>query len=277
MVNEKIREVIVSNTDILSQIVERKKEEIVKAKKVVPEKFLREKGLLPQGKRSFLTAFENAGPSDVNIIAEIKRASPSKGIFSPDLNPVTTAISYEKGGAVALSVLTDKDYFKGDKDDLVKARQACALPVLRKDFLISEYQLYESAVIGADAVLLIVRILSEQQLRNYLALATELRMDALVEVHSMDDLNVAQEVGARLIGINNRNLKSFDTDIETAISMVSALDPNQIPIAASGIQAPDDIQRNLAAGIHGFLIGESLVKSPDPAAFIQTLIAAGKP
>jgi len=262
--------------DILSQIVKRKKEEIIEAKKVLPEKSLRKEAILKKERRSFLSVFEKPQSTDVNIIAEIKRASPSKGIFSPNLDPVTKARAYEQGGAVALSVLTDSDFFKGSSQDLKAARQATNLPVLRKDFLISTYQIYESAAIGADAVLLIVRILTEQQLKDYLDLAEELNMDALVEVHSMEDLAIATRVGARLIGINNRNLKSFETHIGTAISMVSALEPFQIPVAASGIQSPEDIMKNLDAGIHNFLIGESLVKAKDPIVFIRSLREAGR-
>lgn len=264
-----------STKDILSQIVEHKKKEIAEARNAVPEDQLREQAGVSREKRPFFDILARPGPSGVNIIAEIKRASPSKGIFSPDLDPVTTAAAYEQGGAAALSVLTDMHYFKGSRKDLEKARGATGLPVLRKDFLISAYQLYEAAVMGADAVLLIVRILSEQQLKDYLSLAGELNLDVLVEIHSPDDLDAATRSGARLIGINNRNLRSFDTNIQTAISMVSALSADQIPVAASGIRTPEDIKRNLDSGIHNFLIGESLVKAPDTVALIKSLLAAG--
>jgi len=257
--------------DILSLIVKRKKEEVIESKKIIPEKVIRENALLSSKRRPFIPVFENPGKSQVNIIAEIKRASPSKGIFCPNLDPAATAAAYEQGGAVAISVLTDKDFFKGSPGDLQIAKKLTTLPVLRKDFMISSYQLYESAVLGADAVLLIVRILSEQQLKDYLDIARTLNMDALVEIHSMDDLAIASKTGARLIGINNRNLKSFDTHIGTAISMVSALEPFQIPVAASGIQSPEDIRKNLDAGIHNFLIGESLVRAPDSTEYLKTL------
>jgi indole-3-glycerol phosphate synthase len=262
--------------DILSQIVKRKKEEILAAQKVLPESSLRMNAFQKKERRPFASVFEKPEPTSVNIIAEIKRASPSKGVFNLNLDPVITASAYEQGGAVALSVLTDSDFFKGSPQDLKSARQATGLPVLRKDFLISAYQIYESAAMGADAVLLIVRILAEHQLKDFLKLTKELHMDALVEVHSMEDLEIAGRVEARLIGINNRNLKSFETHIDTAISMVSALEPFQIPVAASGIQSPEDIRRNLDAGIHSFLIGESLVKAKDPKAFIRSLIKAAR-
>jgi len=262
--------------DILSEIVEHKKVEVKAARETLPENHLREEALLPRGNRPFYSRLARPGSSGVNIIAEIKRASPSKGILNADLDPAIMARAYEEGGATALSVLTDRKYFMGSPEDLTVARKATVLPVLRKDFLITSYQLYESAVLGADAVLLIVRILSERQLNDYLALAEELNLDALVEIHSMDDLQIAARTGAQLIGINNRNLRSFETNIETAISMVSALRPSQVPVAASGIRKPADIERNLESGIHNFLIGESLVRAPDPGAFIESLLSAAE-
>jgi len=262
--------------DILAEIVEHKKEEVARAKRILPESRLKSKATLERGPRHFFRRLASPGPTGVNIIAEVKRASPSKGVFSRSLEADDMARVYESGGAAALSILTDEKYFLGSADDLKAARQATSLPVLRKDFLISSYQLYESACLGADAVLLIVRILAESQLADYLELAKELRMDALVEVHSLDDLAIAQKAGARLIGINNRNLRSFDTSIDTAIQMVPQLMPGQVPVAASGIKSPADIDRNLKAKIHNFLIGESLVKAPDTQAFMKRLLSAGK-
>lgn len=207
-----------------------------------------------------------------NIIAEIKRASPSKGVICPDLNPARYASQYEQGGAAALSVLTDTPYFQGSFEDFKAAREAAGLPMIRKDFLISSYQIYESSVLEADAVLLIVRILSAEQLRDYLSLCAELELDALVEVHSEEDIEAASRAGAKLIGINNRNLSSFETNIETAINMVSLLEPGQIPVAESGIRGPEDVQKLRQAGIRNFLIGESLVRASDPRAFLKSLI-----
>ena len=212
------------------------------------------------------------GPAGVNIIAEIKRSSPSKGPICPDLDPSALAEEYEQGGAAALSVLTDRPYFQGSPEDLKKARAATSLPVLRKDFLISSYQLYESSVLGADAVLLIARILSREQIRDYLDICKELNMDALVEIHSEEDLEAATVSGAKLIGINNRNLKTFETDIQTAIRLASLLEPDQIPVAASGIKSREDIEKNMRFGIRNFLIGESLVRSENPRVFLETLM-----
>ena len=257
--------------DILSKIVEDKKQEIAAAKQHIPESFLREKAFAPRKRRPFLKKLEHPGPFGVNIIAEIKRASPSKGDICPNLNPAVYADEYEKGGAAALSVLTDQPYFKGGPEDLKIARETTTLPVLRKDFLISAYQIFESAVMKADAVLLIVRILDQEQLKDYLSLCNELKMDALVEVHSEADIEKAGLAGARLIGINNRNLQSFETDIEIAIRMKSLLNNDQIAIAASGIRTRKDIEKIKDSEIWNFLIGESLVRAEHPRDFLESL------
>lgn len=259
-------------TDFLSKIVSQKKVDVAASRKRLPEKQLREQALLPRDRRPFIQRLAQPGPSGVNIIAEIKRASPSKGLICPDLDPSALAGEYERGGAAALSVLTDRPYFQGSFDDLKSARAATSLPVLRKDFLISSYQLYESSVMGADAVLLIARILSREQIRDYLDICKELDMDVLVEIHSEEDLEAATVSGARLIGINNRNLKTFETDIATAIRLASLLEPDQIPVAASGIQNREDIKKNMAFGIWNFLIGESLVRSDNPQIFLESLM-----
>ncbi|MFW6080501.1 MAG: indole-3-glycerol phosphate synthase TrpC, partial [Desulfosalsimonas sp.] len=210
--------------------------------------------------------------SRVHVIAEIKRASPSKGDIRRDLDPALLAAAYEQGGASALSVLTDNAFFKGSLDDMVAAKNSSNLPVLRKDFIISEYQVYEAAARGADAVLLIVRILSGHQLSDLMALCAELSLDALVEVHTQDDLETAIQSGAGLIGINNRNLASFETDLSTATGMAASLGPEQIAVAASGISSRKDIEKILAAGISRFLVGESLVRSNRPEALLKKLI-----
>ncbi len=261
--------------DFLKLIVEHKKQEVAEAEKKLPENELRAKAETPAARRPFIKKLQEPGPAGVNIIAEVKRASPSKGSICPELDPAVLAGEYEAGGAAAVSVLTEQKYFKGSIDDLKKARQATSLPVLRKDFLITPYQVYESAVIGADAILLIVRILSKTQLKDLLGLSKELGLDALVEINSEDEVEAASESGARLIGINNRNLKSFETDIKTAMRLKSLLAPDQIAVAASGISARNDIEKNLEFGIHNFLIGESLVRAEDTKAFLRSLIEPG--
>jgi indole-3-glycerol phosphate synthase len=263
--------------DFLQIIVEDKKQEIAAAKHRFPEHVLREKARVPRKKRPFLQKLAQPGPSGANIIAEIKRASPSKGVICPDLNPATYAMEYERGGAAALSVLTDQPHFKGSIHDLENARQSTSLPVLRKDFLISSYQIFESAVMGADAILLIVRILDPEQLKDYLDLCNELHMDALVEIHSEKDIEKATRAGAKLIGINNRNLRSFETDIHTSIRMKSLLETDQIAVAASGIRSRKDIEKLSDSGIWNFLIGESLVRAHDPGAFLKSLLSNNLP
>lgn len=263
--------------DILSQIVARKKEEIAAARRRTPLEALRDAAVGRREQRSFFEALRYPGPRGANIIAEIKRASPSKGPLRIDLDPAELARAYAAGGAAALSVLTDRDFFGGAPADLMAARRVVALPVLRKDFLIDEYQIYESSAMGADALLLICRILSTGQLANLLALTRSLGMDALVEIHTAEDLGMAREVKARLIGINNRNLATFDTDIGTAISLAAGLGPDQIPVAASGISSRRDVEANLAQGIFNFLVGESLVRAERPDAQLAVLLSGRAP
>ncbi len=250
--------------NFLEKIIEHKKEEIRRQKRKRSESSLRADAEINKIRRPFMQKLETVTPGEVHIIAEIKRASPSKGDIRPDLDPAGLAASYERGGASVVSVLTETKWFKGSIQDLQAARDTTTLPVLRKDFILSSYQIYESALISADAVLLIVRILSKSQLNDYLALCAGLGLDALVEVHSLKDIETVLLTRAKLIGINNRNLRLFNTDTETAIHLAKHLKPEQIPVAASGIQSRRDIEKNMEAGIYRFLIGESLVRSDHP-------------
>ncbi len=265
--------------DFLSTIVEHKKTEVESARAAISETDIRKQAEAQvdvREKRPFFDALKpGPGKSTVNIIAEIKRASPSKGDICPDLDPASLAGEYEKGGAAAISVLTDAKYFKGSTDDFRAARKGAGLGMLRKDFLISSYQVYESFLLGADAVLLIARILEKEEMKDYLALSSELGMDALVEIHSESDLEAANFAGATLVGINNRNLSSFETDLSNAVDLSALLSPEQVAVAASGIAGPADIERNLKAGIHNFLIGESLVRASDTVAFLKSLSKIG--
>lgn len=259
--------------DFLQTIIEQKRQEIQAARKQLPEDRIRKKAEEKiRDKRPFYDSLAGSDKDKINIIAEIKRASPSKGDIRPDLDPFQLAGQYEKGGAAAISVLTDNRFFKGSFEDFRLARQGSGLPMLRKDFLISSYQLYESVLIEADAVLLIARILSREQLRELLMLCGELNLDALVEIHNEEDLENAVEAEAKLIGINNRNLSSFDTDIHIAMQLVSKLASWQTPVAASGISGREDIDQSRQFGIRNFLIGESLVKAKDPAGLIRSLM-----
>lgn len=257
---------------ILDAILAQKHREIADLLQKTPERSLRELALRPRERRPFLQRLRQPRHSGANIIAEIKRASPSKGVLCPMLDPAALAKIYASGGAACLSVLTDRLFFQGSSEDLTAARGATELPVLRKDFLISACQIYESCILGADAVLLIARILTADRLGELLNLCDSLGMDALVEVHSESDVASAIRAGAKLVGINNRNLQTFHTDIATSMQLVSLLAPDQIPVAASGIQDRQDIDLLLHAGIFNFLIGESLVRSKDPAAALEKLM-----
>ena len=260
--------------NILEKIVEQKKMSVSASEKKITEARLRADAFALAGrtKRPFFQALSKPGCFGANIIAEIKRASPSKGPIRIDLDPMRLARAYENGGATALSVLTDTPFFKGSLDDLKIARSATSIPVLRKEFIISTYQLYETVVSEADAVLLIVRILERSQLKDYLQLCKELRLDALVEIYSEKELEDACWAGARLIGINNRNLRSFETSTDNAINLAGKLNTGQVAVAASGIRNRQDILEAKEAGIWNFLIGESLVRSEKPDAFLRTLL-----
>ncbi|MFH1985354.1 MAG: indole-3-glycerol phosphate synthase TrpC [Pseudomonadota bacterium] len=254
--------------DILSRIVATTRETVAAAQARRPLADLKARASGASPVRPFLP---DSDPRPVSIIAEIKRASPSKGDIAIDLDPARLAASYEAGGAAALSVLTDAPFFKGSALDLMTARAAVSLPVLRKDFIVTEYQVYEARSWGADAVLLIARILSPHQMAELCACVRALGMEPLVEIHTEADLETIPGACARLIGINNRDLKSFDTSLDRAIGLAGRLAPHQVPVAASGIAAREDIARNLAHGIRHFLIGESLVRAADPVAFLKDL------
>jgi indole-3-glycerol phosphate synthase len=260
--------------DILAKIVAHKQKEVAETKAATPLETLKEFASVRDDQRPFARRLAEHRPGQVNIIAEIKRASPSKGIINADLDAAKQARSYECGRAAALSVLTEQAFFHGSPDDLKQARAAVALPVLRKDFIISAYQIYQAAAWGADAVLLIVRILDDRQLQKYLALCRQVGLDTLVEVHDASELARAVTAGARIIGINNRDLRHFTTNIGTAEKLASQLKAGEIAVAESGINSPDDIRRLAAAGINAFLIGESLVRAKDPAAFLEEMVHA---
>ncbi len=257
--------------DILSRIVAARKEDVAAAERALPLGRLRATAEARTDHRPFAAALARPGPTGVNVIAEIKRASPSKGAIRPDLDPAALARAYAAGGAAALSVLTEPRFFRGSAEDLRRARAACALPVLRKDFLFCDYQLYESAAMGADAVLLIVRILDPAQLSDLLATAAALGLAALVEVYTAAEAQTATAAGARLVGINNRDLGSFHTDLDHALKVLPALAPGQTAVAASGIRDRADVLRYRGTPVFNFLVGESLVISDHPAGFLKSL------
>ena len=218
-----------------------------------------------------LTARVDAGRAAV--IAEIKKASPSKGVLREDFRPAEIAVSYERGGAACLSVLTDLDFFQGSDDFLKEARAACGLPVIRKDFIIDPYQVYEARAIGADCVLLIAACLSDSRLSELSALARQLGMDALVEVHDADELDRALRVPGRLIGINNRNLRTFDLDLATTIGLLGAIPADRLLVTESGIHTRSDVARMRGHGVDAFLVGEAFMRAEDPGGRLAELFA----
>jgi indole-3-glycerol phosphate synthase len=205
------------------------------------------------------------------VIAEIKKASPSKGVIRPDFDPVAIARSYERGGATCLSVLTDVDFFQGADAYLVQARAATALPVLRKDFTIDPYQIHEARALGADCVLLIVAALSPAQLADLHGLALELGLDVLVEVHNARELDAALALDNPMVGINNRNLHSFHTSLETTFSLLPRIGDERLVVTESGIQRVDDVLAMRGHGVHAFLVGEAFMRAADPGAQLRTL------
>jgi indole-3-glycerol phosphate synthase len=207
------------------------------------------------------------------VIAELKKASPSKGLLRADFDPATIAASYEHGGAACLSVLTDSHYFQGCTEDLQVARAASTLPVLRKDFIIDSYQVYEAREMSADCILLIVAALGDPCLRELSDLAFELGMDVLMEVHDAVELERALELKAMLIGVNNRNLRSFETRLETTLDLLSKVDGNHLVVTESGIHTRDDVVLMRAHGVHAFLIGEAFMKANNPGGKLAELFS----
>lgn len=255
--------------DILARIVSRKREEL-RAETVSAADLRRLAESRRWDRRDFAAALRLKIPA---IISEIKKASPSRGVLIEDFQPVELARQYQKGGAAAISVLTDHDFFQGCDTDLWAARAACKLPVLRKDFVISEYHVLEAASIGADAILLIAAILDESELRAYRELAREYKMSALVEVHDARELETALHSGAEIIGVNNRDLRTFRVSLETSVSLAPLIPPAAIKVSESGIFTAADIHRLLEAGYDAFLVGEHLVKSGDPTRAIRELLS----
>jgi indole-3-glycerol phosphate synthase len=255
--------------DILARIVAKKREDLAAA---VPhaEEWERQAEARVAQRRDFRAALQARRPA---IIAEIKKASPSKGVLAADFDPVRTACQYARGGAAALSVLTDEAFFQGGLGDLEAARAAVALPVLRKDFTIVREQVLEAAARGADAILLIAAILSEREMREYRETAAQFQMAALVEVHSRAELDRAIGAGSEVIGVNNRDLTTFEVSLETSLRLAEHMPPGAMRVSESGIQDSSDIAKLRSAGYTAFLVGEYLMKSSDPAAALRRLVS----
>jgi indole-3-glycerol phosphate synthase len=262
--------------DILATILRRKAGEVAERSARVPLKEIRARAAAADAPRGFarvLNARIAAGQSAV--IAEIKKASPSKGLLRADFRPAEIARSYERAGAACLSVLTDVDFFQGADAYLQAARAATALPVLRKDFVVDAYQINEARALGADCVLLIVAALDDAALGEFATLADHLGMDALIEVHDANELERAIAVNAKLIGINNRDLRTFETRLETTLDLLSRIPASATVVAESGIHTAADVARMRAAGVHAFLVGETFMRADDPGAKLAELFGAG--
>jgi len=261
-------------SNVLDKIIATKKNEVADGKKIHSLSELRAKAAQQTEPRGFFYAIENqVVKGEAAVIAEVKKASPSKGIIRSDFNPVDIAQSYLRGGATCLSVLTDSEYFKGSDEYLQQVREVVGLPVLRKDFMIDPWQIYQSRALGADCILLIVACLTDELLVEMNDLATDLGMDVLMEVHDEAEMTRALETSAKLIGINNRNLKSFETSLTTSQKLSVMVNDERIVVSESGIHTSEDIDFLQQQNIHSFLIGESLMRHPDPGQQLMQLMA----
>jgi indole-3-glycerol phosphate synthase len=258
--------------DILQRIMARKAERLAEAKTARPLAELERS--LSQGRRRASIRFREslARPDRINVIAEVKRASPSKGVIRADLDPVDVGTAYSDAGAAAISVLTEEDFFQGSLDILRELGRRVATPLLRKDFVFDRYQLVEAAEAGADAVLLIAAALTAEQLSTLLAEARSLDLDALVEVHTAQEMESVLDCGGDLVGVNNRNLRTFHVDIETSLRLASAVPDNVLLVAESGIEDRETIAHLRSAGFRAFLIGEYLMRASHPGAALRELL-----
>ncbi|NUS60221.1 MAG: indole-3-glycerol phosphate synthase TrpC [Lysobacter sp.] len=260
--------------DVLQAILARKGEEIEERQRLRPLAAMREAALAQPAPRGFAQAIRDKRAQDLPaVIAEVKKASPSKGVIRANFDPAAIARSYEAGGAACLSVLTDVDYFQGSNAYLKQAREACALPVLRKDFTIDQYQVYEARALGADCILLIVAALDDVLMADLTVLALELGMDVLVEVHDIDELERALQVPAPLLGVNNRNLRTFDVSLDTTLGLRDAVPADRILVTESGIATRGDVARMRDAGVNTFLVGETFMRAQDPGKALRELFA----
>ncbi len=268
-------------SDILQRILAVKRDEVDAAQARLPLAQVRREAeasgaaagepVAPRGFAAALRSRIEEGRSAV--IAEIKKASPSKGVIRPDFDPAAIAASYEAAGAACLSVLTDVQFFQGDAEHLRAARAACSLPVLRKDFVIDPYQVYEARAWGADCILLIVAALDDGQMAELEACAAEVGLDVLAEVHDGEELDRALRLATPLVGINNRNLRSFEVSLATTLDLLGEIPADRLVVTESGILEPADVARMRGAGVNAFLVGEAFMRAPDPGAELARLFA----
>ena len=260
--------------DFLSKIIAQKRVSLQVAREATPIAEMRVRAIDARLQTKLHRLLEVlANDAGLNVIAEIKRASPSRGKIREDADPAQLAQAYQQGGAIAVSVLTEEDYFQGSLDDLRVVRQAVSLPLLRKDFIIDEFQIYEAAIAGADAILLIVAALEDKALRRLRAIAEdELGMDALIEVHTQEEMQRACDGGATLIGVNNRDLRTLEVSLGTSAQLIQYAPDDVICVSESGLRAGDDLRRLRSLGYSGFLIGEVLMRAPEPGVALRELL-----
>lgn len=260
--------------DILKKIIARKFEEISERSQSVSVDDLKQQIASASAPRGFVASMRNKlAEGQSAVIAEIKKASPSKGVLREDFQPAEIAKSYEAAGAACLSVLTDKDFFQGGEEYLKEARGACGLPVIRKDFIVDPYQVYEARAIEADCILLIVSALEDAQMKELYDLAKELGMDVLVEVHDAQELKRALALGLDLVGINNRNLRTFEVTLDTTIDMLPEIPDDVLVVTESGILSEADVATIRNADVNAFLVGEAFMRAEDPSAALKALFA----
>lgn len=255
--------------DVLERILNVKRAELEIEKRQLPMRRAIEMASAASPPRDFAAALQR--PGSVNIIAEIKRASPSRGNIRKNADPQAVARSYEVAGAAAISVLTDAKFFLGAPEHLKAVRDTVRVPLLRKDFIFDEYQIYRSRALGADSLLLIARVLQRKDLQTLIGVTRSLHMEALVEIHNVEDLEKAVECGAAVIGVNNRDLSTLTVSLENSLALADRLPREIVRVSESGIETPDDIARLSAAGYHAVLIGETLMKASDPGAALRAL------
>ena len=260
--------------DILKKIIKRKHQEVAERQQTISLETVIDASKSGSPVRGFVNAMQtqvNSGKAAV--IAEIKKASPSKGVMREDFKPAEIAKSYQQGGASCLSVLTDIDFFQGSDEYLITARNACDLPVIRKDFIIDPYQVYEARAMGADCILLIVAVLDNQTLNQLYSLAKALGMDVLIEVHDEAELLRSLPLGATLVGINNRNLRTFETSLHSTIDLLSQIPDDRIVVTESGIHYADDVALMRENKVNAFLVGEAFMRADDPGTELKKLFA----
>jgi indole-3-glycerol phosphate synthase len=261
-------------SDVLQRILSTKREEVARARADVPDSEIERRARLTPPARDFVAAIrEKIAARKPAVVAEIKRASPSKGLLRENFDPAAIARSYEMSGAACLSVLTDREYFQGAPEHLSAARAACSIPVLRKDFIVDRYQVHQARAMGADCILLIAAALSIGEMLALEAAAKPFGMAVLVEVHDAEELNAALQLETPLIGINNRDLRTFRTDLETTLALLPSVPCGRIVVTESGISSPEDVRRLRERGVGAFLVGEALMRARDPGAALLGLFA----